>query len=170
LLHLNKQHVSTISLVEHTKDLATSVLAASFLMVHDTSRGGQDNITELTGRKQVGGPLLKIGKLDVETGGDDTALVDTTNELNNNLAGTVIVNLLELANVAYYWYSQLPASPQNFLAMRKKNLHTMLLHDRKELDNDLGGRTDKNLTLSTLLSVVDVVQGIVEDRDTDHVC
>jgi hypothetical protein len=46
----------------------------------------------------------------------------------------------------------------------------MLLHDRKELDNDLGGRTDKNLTLSTLLSVVDVVQSIVEDRDTDHVC
>ena len=100
LLHLNKQHVATISLVEHTKDLATSVLAASFLMVHDTSRGGQDNITELTGRKQVGGPLLKIGKLDVETGGDDTALVDTTDELNNNLAGTVIVDLLELANVA----------------------------------------------------------------------
>jgi hypothetical protein len=46
----------------------------------------------------------------------------------------------------------------------------VLLHDRKELDDDLGGRTDKNLTLSTLLGVVDVVQSIVEDGDTDHVC
>jgi hypothetical protein len=45
----------------------------------------------------------------------------------------------------------------------------VLLHDRKELDDDLGGRTDKNLTLSTLLGVVDVVQSIVEDGDTDHV-
>jgi len=138
--------LTTKSLVEHTKDLATSVLATSFLMVHDTSRGGQDNITELTGGKQVGGPLLQIGKLDVETGRDNTALVDTTKELDNDLAGTVIINFLELANI------------------------TVLLHDRKELDNDLGGRTDKNLTLSTLLSVVDVVQSIVEDRDADHVC
>lgn len=91
--------LTTKSLVEHTKDLATSVLAASLLVVHDTSGGGQDNVTELTGRKQVGGPLLEIGKLDVETGGDNTALVDTTNELDNDLAGTVVINLLELANV-----------------------------------------------------------------------
>jgi len=138
--------VTTNSLVEHTKDLATSVLAASFLMVHDTSRGSQDDVTELTGRKQVGGPLFEIGKLDVETGGDNTALVDATNKLDNDLARTVVIDLLELANV------------------------TVLLHDRKELDDDLGGRTDKNLTLSTLLGVVDVVQSIVEDGDTDHVC
>jgi hypothetical protein len=46
---------------------------------------------------------------------------------------------------------------------------TVLLHNRKELDNDLGGRTDKNLTLATLFGVVDVVQSIVEDRDADHV-
>jgi hypothetical protein len=91
--------LTTKSLVEHTKDLATSVLATSFLMVHDTSRGGQDNITELTGGKQVGGPLLQIGKLDVETGRDNTALVDTTKELDNDLAGTVIINFLELANI-----------------------------------------------------------------------
>jgi hypothetical protein len=46
---------------------------------------------------------------------------------------------------------------------------TVLLHNREELDNDLGGRTDKNLTLATLFGVVDVVQSIVEDRDADHV-
>lgn len=93
--------VTTNSLVEHTEDLATSVLAASFLMVHDTSRGSQDDVTELTGRKQVGGPLFEISKLDVETGGDNTALVDATNKLDNDLAGTVVIDLLELANVTY---------------------------------------------------------------------
>lgn len=36
----------------------------------------------------------------------------------------------------------------------------MLLHDGKESDDNLGGRTDKHLTLSTLLSVVDVVEAI----------
>ena len=34
----------------------------------------------------------------------------------------------------------------------------MLLHQGQELDNDLGGRTDQDLALATLLSVVDVVE------------
>lgn len=38
--------------------------------------------------------------MDVVSGRDDTALVDATVELDNDLAGSVVVNLLELANVA----------------------------------------------------------------------
>ncbi len=45
----------------------------------------------------------------------------------------------------------------------------MLLHDRQELDNDLGRGTDHDLSLSTLLSVVDVVQTIVQDGNSDHI-
>jgi hypothetical protein len=41
--------------------------------------------------------------------------------------------------------------------------HTVLLHDAEELDNDLGGRSDEDLSLSRLLSVVDGVERIVED-------
>ena len=41
--------------------------------------------------------------------------------------------------------------------------HTVLLHNAEELDNDLGARSDENLTLSGLLSVVDAVERIVED-------
>ena len=48
------------------------------------------------------------------------------------------------------------------------DLLTMLLHDRQELDNDLGRGTDENLSLSTLLSVVDVVQTILQNGDSDH--
>lgn len=39
----------------------------------------------------------------------------------------------------------------------------MLLHNAEELDNDLGGRTDQDLSLSGLLGVVDGVERIVED-------
>ena len=49
--------------------------------------------------------------------------------------------------------------------MRK---HTVLLHQGQELDNDLGGRTDQDLALATLLSVVDVVKAVVQDGDADH--
>ena len=37
---------------------------------------------------------------DVEARGDDTGLVDASDKLDNDLAGAVVVNLLELANVA----------------------------------------------------------------------
>ena len=121
------------NLVEETKNLTTSMLGTSLFVIHDTSRGGQDQVTELTSRQQVSGPLFELGELDVETGRDNTTLVDTTVKLNNDLTGTVIINDFELTNV------------------------TMLLHDRQELDNDLRRRTDENLSLSTLLSVVDVV-------------
>jgi len=44
----------------------------------------------------------------------------------------------------------------------------VLLHQGQELDNDLGGRTDQDLALATLLSVVDVVEAVVQDGDADH--
>lgn len=47
---------------------------------------------------------------------------------------------------------------------------TVLLHDREELDNDLGRRTDQDLALAALLGVVDGVKGIVEDGSLDHFC
>lgn len=39
----------------------------------------------------------------------------------------------------------------------------MLLHDAEELDNDLGGRADQDLSLSRLFGVVDGIERIVED-------
>lgn len=44
----------------------------------------------------------------------------------------------------------------------------MLLHDSKELDDDLGGRTDQDLALASLLGVVHGVERIVEDGSLDH--
>lgn len=44
----------------------------------------------------------------------------------------------------------------------------MLLHDAQELGDDLGARADHDLALAGLLSVVDALQGIVEDGGADH--
>lgn len=92
--------VSRPFLVEETNDLARDVLATGLLVVHDTGGGGEDDVAELTGREQLDNPLLELGETDVVAGRDDTGLVETAVELDNDLAGSVVVNLLELANVA----------------------------------------------------------------------
>lgn len=132
------------SLVEEAEELASNVLATSLLVVHDTSRGGQDDETKLTRRKELDGPVLKVTELNRVTGVDDTALVETAVELDNDLARAVVVNLLKFTDV------------------------TVLLHDAQELDNDLGGRTDKDLALASFLGVVDGVERIVENGGLDH--
>jgi len=134
----------TIPLVEEAEELASNVLAASLLVVHDTGGGGQDNVTELTGGKELSSPLLEVTELDGVAGVDDTTLVEAAVKLDDNLAGAVVIDLLELANVA------------------------VLLHDSKELDDDLGGRTDEDLALAGLLGVVHGVERIVEDGSLDH--
>jgi hypothetical protein len=76
------------------------VLATGLLVVHDTGRGGQDDVTELTGRQQLDNPLLQVGQADVVAGGDDSGLVQAAIQLDDDLAGAVVIDLLELANVA----------------------------------------------------------------------
>lgn len=131
--------IDIFRLVEETEDLSGNVLASSLLVVHDTSGGGEDDVSELTGWQKLDNPLLEILDLDVVSWGDNTGLVETAVQLNNNLSGTVVINLLEFSDV------------------------TLLLHDTEELDDDLGGWADEDLTLSGLLGVVDGVERIIED-------
>jgi len=131
-------------LEEETDDLATSVLAAGLLVVHDAVRGGEDNVTELTGRQKIGAQLLDAGVLDIEAGGDHTALIDAADQIDDDLAGAVIIDDLEIADVA------------------------VLLHDLQKFDNDLGGRADEHLSLATLLGINDCVETIAENGDTNH--
>ena len=87
-------------LVEEADDLASNVLPPGLLVVHDTGRGGQDDVAELTRGQQLDDPLLEIGETDVVAGGDDTGLVQAAVELDNDLAGAVVIDLLEFTNVA----------------------------------------------------------------------
>lgn len=44
----------------------------------------------------------------------------------------------------------------------------MLLHDAQEFDDDLGARSDEDLTLAGLFGIVDALESIVEDGSLDH--
>ena len=77
------------------------MLATRLLVVHDTGRGSQDHVSELTGRQEFDNPLLKVAEADVEAGGDDTGLVEAAVELDDDLARAVIIDFLELADVAW---------------------------------------------------------------------
>jgi len=133
-----------LSLIKESDDLSSNVLPPGLLVIHDASRGGQNDVTKLTRRQEPNHPFLKVGDLDRVTRRDTSGFVDTTVKLDDDLARTVVVNLLELADVA------------------------VLLHDAQELDNDLRRRPNQDLPLSSLLGIVDGIQGIVENRRLDH--
>lgn len=63
-------------LVEETNDLASDVLPSGLLVVHDASRGGEDNVAELTRGKELDDPLLEVTELDVVSRADDAGLVE----------------------------------------------------------------------------------------------
>ena len=76
------------------------MFSSGFFVVHDTSGGDHDNVTELTRRQKVVGPLLNVADTDVKSGGDDTDFVQTTGQIDNNFAATVIVDFLEFADIS----------------------------------------------------------------------
>jgi hypothetical protein len=88
-----------IRLVEEAEDLASNVLAAGLLVVHDTSGGGQDDVAKLTSWEELDNPLLEVLELDVVTWVDDTSLVQAAVKLDDDLARAVVIDLLELANI-----------------------------------------------------------------------
>lgn len=120
------------------------MLSAGLVVVEDTSGSSQDDNTEPTSWEQQVNPRLNLVNLDVETRRNDTSLVQSAVELDDDLARAVIIDLLELADV------------------------TMALHDTQELHNDLGARANEHLALSTALSIDDVVQAVVQDRYANH--
>ncbi len=56
------------------------------MVAHDTFVGGKDNDTELTGGEDGVGELLEVLGGEIETWADDTALVDATVQVNDDLA------------------------------------------------------------------------------------
>ena len=80
--------------------------------------------------KQIRRPLFNLVDGDIESWRNDSALVQASRQINDDLAGSVIVDAFELSNV------------------------TVLHHHRQELDDDFGVRSDENLPLTTLLRIV----------------
>jgi hypothetical protein len=88
-----------ISLKEEAQNLSTDVLLSRLFVVHDTRGRCKDDVSELTGGEDVGSPLLQLLELDIIAWADNTALVDASIELNDNLAGAAVIYDLELTNV-----------------------------------------------------------------------
>ena len=65
--------------------------------------------------------LLEVLELEVESGGDDSALVESSVEVDNNLSSSHVINNFEFIDVS------------------------LLLHDSEELDDNLGGGSKENL-------------------------
>merc|ERR1712073_212883 len=86
-------------LEEESQDLAPEMLPPGLLVVHDPAGGGEHHVAELYGRQQVVGPLLDLVDGDIESGGDHATLVQTTSEVDDDLAGAVVVHDLELPDV-----------------------------------------------------------------------
>ena len=72
-------------------------------MGHDTIGSTNQNMTELTTGQEVDNPALNLIQSHVETGTDDSALVQTTIELNYDLICTVIIYDGEFTNVSYLY-------------------------------------------------------------------
>ena len=97
------------------------MLSTGLFVVHDTLVGGKDNKSELTGGEDGGDEVLELLEGEIETGRDDTALVQTSVELNDDLSSSSIVDNFDLVDVS------------------------VLLHDAEELDEDLGDGAEHNL-------------------------
>ena len=108
--------------VEETENFTTDMLSSGLLVVHDTLVGSQNNKTELSRGEDLVNKVLEVLELEVETGRDNTALVKTSVELNNNFAISSIIDNFELVDV------------------------TVLLHDTEELDQSLGDGSQDNLS------------------------
>merc|ERR1719428_1818711 len=89
----------TTRLEEEADDLATSVLATGLLVDKHAVGGGQHQMTELTGRKDIRSQLLDLVQSDIESRGDHTALVQSADQVHNDLSRAVIVDDLEVADV-----------------------------------------------------------------------
>ena len=107
--------------VEVAENLASNVLLTGLFVVHDTLVGGQDESTELTGWEDGVAEVLEVLELEVEVGGDDSALVESSVEVNADLSTSGIIDDLELTNVS------------------------VSLHNLEELDEGLGDWSEDNL-------------------------
>ena len=97
------------------------MVGSGFGMVHDTLVGGEDDETELSGWEDLIDELLEILQFQVESWWDDTGLVESSVQIDNDLSGSLVINDLEVWDI------------------------TMFLHASKELDNNLGDWSEQNL-------------------------
>lgn len=86
-------------LVKESQYLATRLFASRLFMRHDTIGRRDENVSKLTRGQQIDDPFFNFVVTDIKARANDTTLVKTTSELNDNLVGTVIIDNFEFTNV-----------------------------------------------------------------------
>ena len=66
-------------------------------------RQGKNFLPKLSGWQEITGPLFNLIQSHVESRTDDATLVQTTVQVDNNLASSMVVYDLKLPYVAYMW-------------------------------------------------------------------
>lgn len=100
LLPLSSKSAKTRTSIKEAKDLPTRLLPPRLLVRHDAVGGRQDDVTELARGEQCDDPLLDLIDLHVESGGDDSALVEASVQLDYDLLRAVVIDNFEFTDVA----------------------------------------------------------------------
>jgi hypothetical protein len=128
--------IQSKSSIEESDDLSSDVSFPALFMSEDALSGGENEMSELSGGEDVVGPLFEVGEEDVVPGRDDSALIDSSDELNDDLLASVVIDDLKLTDVV------------------------VLLHDAEEFDQNLGDRLEDDLFFSLALGIDDSAKGV----------
>ena len=82
-------------------------------MIHNTKRSSKDNVTELTGWKQVVTPGFNSIYTNIKTRTDTSSFVDTTKQVDDNFTRSVVIDNFEFSNVTF-------VTPSAFSQITKK--------------------------------------------------
>lgn len=63
--------------IEEPNDLARNVFPSRLFVIHDSGRCGENDVSELTGGKELDDPFFEVTELDIVARGDDTAFVQS---------------------------------------------------------------------------------------------
>ena len=119
---------------EKSQNFATQMLPSGFFVIHDSSRGGHNNVTKLSGRQEVVGPLFNFSDTHVESGRNDTDFVQSASQVDDDFATTVVIHDLEFADVS------------------------MFHHHFQKSDDNFAAWSEQNLTFATFFSIVDALE------------
>jgi len=76
------------------------VFSSGFLVVHDSIRSCEDNVSKLLRGKQVVDPLREVFDLHVKARRNHSGLVQTAVQMHDDLSSPSVVDDFELANVS----------------------------------------------------------------------
>lgn len=78
------------------------MFSSGFFVIHDSAGSGHNDESELTGRKEIVGPLFDIVDGHVESRGDNSAFVESSGQVNDDFTASVIVDDFEFSDVTVF--------------------------------------------------------------------